>query len=473
MILFSGLFMKFCRSADMRAGTSLGSLRVREGEPAKEVSAILRNDSIKERDPSELDEVLSYFHELAFQADPRSPLPVALEGDDRALALRDVLLQVRTMLSRRHEGDLEGTIDAGGFFGVLLDMLRMDLKHVMELMDRMADGDLFPRTEPSGGLAEAFDRMAEKCSRTASRLKADEERWRIALQCSRDGVFEIFPGAWERTFCSPSMAGMQHLSLKDLPPMKRWVKYIHPEDVKARHILKDVLDGTYIKGSYDVVFRLLCADGVYRWRQSRGQIFRDAKGRITRAIGILRDIHSRKEREDDFKYRATHDVLTGLPSRSLFHQHLLQMMASAKRTGKSVLVVMADLDHFKDVNDTLGHHAGDLLLQEFAARLRSSIRTSDIAARVGGDEFALLLTCDPEPHKYAAAIQRIRASLEAPVCLEKTCYQIHASMGIAVYPQDGDELLVLLKRADNALYQAKNSGRNTYCFFTPTQHQSS
>ena len=140
------------------------------------------------------------------------------------------------MLSRLHEGDLEGTIDAGGFFGVLLDMLRMDLKHVMELMGRMAEGDVPPRT----GLAEAFDRMAEKCSQTASRLKADEERWRIALQCSRDGVFEIFPGAWERTFCSPSMAGMQRLSLKDLPPLKRWVKYIHPEDVKARHILKDV-----------------------------------------------------------------------------------------------------------------------------------------------------------------------------------------------------------------------------------------
>ena len=452
----------------MQAGTSPDAVRAREGASAKEVSAILRNDSIKERGSSGRDEVLTYFHGLAFQADPRTALPTALEGDDRALALRDALLQVRTALTRMHEGDLDGAIDAGGFFGVLLDMLRMDLKHVMELMDRMADGDLFPRTEPSGGLAEAFDRMAEKCSRTASRLKADEERWRIALQCSRDGVFEIFPGAWERTFCSPNMAGMQRLSLKDLPPLKRWVKYIHPEDVKARHILKDVLDGTYIKGSYDVVFRLLCADGVYRWRQSRGQVFRDAEGRVVRTLGILRDIHSRKEREDDFKYRATHDVLTGLPSRSLFHQHLLQMMASAKRTGKAVLVVMADLDHFKDVNDTLGHHAGDLLLQEFAGRLRASIRTSDIAARVGGDEFALLLTCDPDPHKYAAAIQRIRASLEAPTCLENTCYQIHASMGIAVYPQDGDELLVLLKRADSALYQAKNSGRNTYRFYTPS-----
>ena len=96
----------------------------------------------------------------------------------------------------------------------------------------------------------------------------------------------------------------------------------------------------------------------------------------------------------------------------------------------------------------------ETIYQEFAGRLRASIRTSDIAARVGGDEFALLLTCDPDPHNYAAAIQRIRAALEAPTCLENTCYQIHASMGIAVYPQDGDELLVLLKRADNEQIEA-------------------
>ena len=405
---------------------------------------------------------------MAFQSDPRTALPAALEGDDRALALRDALLQVRTTLMRMHEGDLDGRIDAEGFLGVLLDMLRMDLKHAMELMDRTAGENVRPSTEPLGGLAEMLNRTAEKSARTVERLKAEEERWRLVLECSRDGVFEFFPGTWERTFCSSGLAEMQRTSLKELPPVKRWIKFIHPEDVKARHILKDILQRTYIKGTYDVVFRLLCADGVYRWRQCRGQVFRDAEGRVARTLGILRDIHSRKEREDDFKYRATHDVLTGLPSRSLFHQHLLQMMASAKRTGKSVLVVMADLDHFKDVNDTLGHHAGDLLLQEFAGRLRASIRTSDIAARVGGDEFALLLTCDPDPHKYAAAIQRIRASLEAPTCLENTCYQIHASMGIAVYPQDGDELLVLLKRADSALYQAKNSGRNTYRFYTPS-----
>ena len=183
-----------------------------------------------------------------------------------------------------------------------------------------------------------------------------------------------------------------------------------------------------------------------------------ADNRITRTIGILEDIHNRKEREDDFRRRATHDSLTGLPNKSLFLQHLRQMMASASRAGKVVLVVMADLDHFKDVNDTLGHHAGDLLLQEFANRLRSCIRKSDIAARLGGDEFALLLVCDPVPSNHVAAIRRIEAALEAPVGLESTNYRIRASLGIAVYPQDGNESLFLLKRADDALYRAKRSG---------------
>ena len=203
---------------------------------------------------------------MAFQSDPRTALPAALEGDDRALALRDALLQVRTTLKRMHEGDLDGRIDAEGFLGVLLDMLRMDLKHAMELMDRTAGENVRPSTEPLGGLAEMLNRTAEKSARTVERLKAEEERWRLVLECSRDGVFEFFPGTWERTFCSSGLAEMQRTSLKELPPVKRWIKFIHPEDVKARHILKDILQRTYIKGTYDVVFRLLCADGVYRWR---------------------------------------------------------------------------------------------------------------------------------------------------------------------------------------------------------------
>lgn len=427
---------------------------------------------LKESEPSQLDEVLTYFHALAFQARPKAGLPSVLEGDEKALALRDVLLQLRTVLSMTRDGNFDYSVEAKGFLGGLLKALQSNVKHMTWLTTRVADGDLTQRMEFLGEFADAFNRMTEQLARTTSQLRAEEERWRLALDCSRDGVFEIVLDAADQPFCSPSLAAMQRSTLKKFPPVRRWLKFIHPEDVKARHILQDILKGTYIKDTYDVVCRLLCADGVYRWRQSRGQVFRDGQGRITRTIGILEDIHNRKEREDDFRYRATHDALTGLPNRPLFQQHLRHMMASASRTGKVVLIVMADLDRFKDVNDNLGHHAGDLLLQEFASRLRSSIRTSDIAARLGGDEFALLMACDPDPRNHDVMMRRILTSLEAPACLENVCYRIRASLGIAVCPQDGNEALLLMKRADDALYRAKRSGRNTYRFYAPTKHLS-
>ena len=437
------------------------------------VNTILGDYSSSEWASSRVDETVAYFHELAFQADPKVVFPPFLEGNERALALRDVLLQIRAVLTMTRSGNFDYDIEAKGFLGGLLEALQSNVRHITWLANRIAEGDLTQRMDSLGEFANAFNRMTEQLAQMTSQLRTEKERWRLALECSKDGVFEIVMDARDKMFCSPSLAAMQHIDLEDLPPVERWIKFIHPEDTKARHILKDILDGTYIKDTYDAVFRLRCADGVYRWRQSRGQVFRNADNRITRTIGILEDIHNRKEREDDFRRRATHDSLTGLPNKSLFLQHLRQMMASASRAGKVVLVVMADLDHFKDVNDTWGHHAGDLLLQEFANRLRSCIRKSDIAARLGGDEFALLLVCDPVPSNHVAAIRRIEAALEAPVGLESTSYRIRASLGIAVYPQDGNESLFLLKRADDALYRAKRSGRNTYCFYTSSKPPSS
>lgn len=424
-------------------------------------------------DASRIDVILAYFHELVFQAAPTIDFPPFLEDNARALDLKDALLQLRNILSMTRNGNFDYDVEFKGFLGGLLKALQSTVRHITWLTNRVAEGDLDQHIDFLGEFADAFNRMTEKLSATTSRLRSEEERWRLALECSRNGVFEIIVGERDKTFCSPSLAAMQQMTLKELPPVNRWIKFIHPEDIKARHILKDVLNGTYIKDTYDVVFRLRCANGDYRWRQSRGQVFRDDKNRITRTIGILEDIHNRKEREDDFRHRATHDSLTGLPNKALFRQHLRQMLANARRSGKTVLIVMADLDRFKEVNDTLGHHAGDLLLQEFANRLRASMRTSDVAARLGGDEFALLLTCDPDPRKHDTAIQRIQAALEAPARLENSAYPIRASMGIAVYPQDGDDPLFLLKRADDALYRAKGSGRNTYCFHASSKHHSS
>ena len=434
---------------------------------------MLQDQSSPKPDSSQLDAILTYFHELIFQAEPKAVLPPDLEENDKALAIRDALLQIRNALAMTRSGNFDYDIENRGFLGGLLKALQSNVRYMTWLTTRIADGDLAQRMDFLGEFAEAFNRMTEKLAQTTSRLKTDEERWRLAIECSKDGVFEIILDAREKTFCSPSLATMQRTTLEKIPFVNRWIKFIHPEDTKARHILKDILKGAYTKDTYDVVFRLRCADGVYRWRQSRGQVFRDAKGKVSRTLGILEDIHNSKEREDEFRHRATHDFLTGLPNKSLFLQHLRQMTANAKRLDKVVLVVMADMDRFKEVNDTLGHQAGDLLLQEFANRLRSSIRASDVAARLGGDEFALLLTCESHPSNYDVAIQRILAALEAPTLLEGTSYPIRASLGISVYPQDGDESLILLKRADDAMYRAKRMEGGSYCFYAPSKHHSS
>ena len=419
--------------------------------------------------PSELVEAIDYFHELMFSIEPCGDMPHGLEGNEKAVALREAMLQGRRALEMISAGQYTFSITAKGFIGSLLNAFQSNLRHAAWMARRVADGDLTQRIDFLGEFSDAFNQMTKQLAQTTSRLRMEEERWRMALECSRDGVFEVILDAPDESFCSQRLAEMQHTSLERLPHVCKWGKFIHAEDIKARHILKSLLNGSYAKDTYDSVFRLRCADGVYRWRHSRGQVFRDEDGKISRIIGILEDIHDRKEREDDFKYRATHDLLTGLPNKALFYQHLQQMMASAKRSGKAVLVVGADLDRFKEVNDTLGHHAGDLLLQEFARRLRSSIRKSDIAARIGGDEFSLLLVCDPEPFKHTAAIQRIQAELEGPVSLEGTSYKIRASLGVAVCPQDGTDPLLLMKRADDALYRAKRQGRDTYCFWTPSE----
>lgn len=421
--------------------------------------------------PFDLLDSIDYFYALMFSSEPCKEMPHFLEASEKAVALRDAMLQGRQVLEMMSAGEYNFSVTARGFLGGLLNAFQANLRHAAWMAQRVADGDLNQRMELLGEFSEAFNRMTERLAETTARLRAEEERWRLALECSRDGVFEIVLNAPESFFCSQRLVEMQRSSLETFPPVSRWDEFIHPEDMKARHILRSILNGTYAKENYDVVFRLRCSDGVYRWRHSRGQVFRDEDGKINRIIGILEDIHDSKEREDDFKHRATHDSLTGLPNKPLFFQCMRQMAASAKRLGKVVLVIAADLDRFKEVNDTLGHHAGDLVLQEFAQRLHSSIRKSDVAARLGGDEFALLLTCEPDSLKHTAAMQRIRAALEPPVELEGTDYQIRASFGIAVYPQDGDDALLLLKRADDALYRAKRLGRSTYCFWTPAEDQ--
>jgi diguanylate cyclase (GGDEF)-like protein/PAS domain S-box-containing protein len=187
-------------------------------------------------------------------------------------------------------------------------------------------------------------------------------------------------------------------------------------------------------------------------------------GRLARVVA-MRDISARKRSEDHIRRLAHHDSLTELPNRSLFLDRLRLAMAQARRDGRPMAVLQLDLDNFKDINDTLGHPAGDTLLRACARRLQSIVHESDTVARIGGDEFAIILTGLERPIDAGHVAQRIIARLLEPVSCQGHEVHTSASIGITIFPDDDSDADQLLRNADIALYRAKANGRNTYSFF--------
>jgi diguanylate cyclase (GGDEF)-like protein/PAS domain S-box-containing protein len=179
-------------------------------------------------------------------------------------------------------------------------------------------------------------------------------------------------------------------------------------------------------------------------------------------LGMYHDITERKQVEKFLKYIATHDPLTGLPNRALFNDRLNHAIHAAKRQQKGIAVAFMDLDGFKFINDTFGHEKGDMLLVGVAQRLRDCVRESDSVARLGGDEFTFVFENVQNPHDAATVAEKILAAFTRPFVIEGKDVTITASIGISLYPDDDIETTGLLKKADAAMYAAKDLGRNTY-----------
>lgn len=182
-------------------------------------------------------------------------------------------------------------------------------------------------------------------------------------------------------------------------------------------------------------------------------------------IGIVRDITERKLVEQQLAYFAHHDYLTNLPNRILFSNSLGQSIHLAKRNHYKVATLFLDLDGFKQINDTLGHDAGDQLLQEVAKRLQNIIRTSDTVARIGGDEFTFVLNNIGSNENAEQMAGKVIAALSVPFDLKGQQCQVGGSIGVSIYPDDAEDIENLIKHADEAMYLAKQSGKNTYKFY--------
>ena len=192
---------------------------------------------------------------------------------------------------------------------------------------------------------------------------------------------------------------------------------------------------------------------------------KDQFGGVIGFSGIGRDITERRRTEDRIRRLALHDSLTSLPNRALFQDRLQQALAEARRHDRRVALLLLDLDHFKDINDTLGHTAGDRFLKEVAQRLDACVRASDTVARLGGDEFALILTELRQPEDAAVLARRAVRMVAEGMRLDNQEIQTTASIGITIYPTDSEDADQLLRYADLALYRAKAEGRNTYRFY--------
>lgn len=207
-------------------------------------------------------------------------------------------------------------------------------------------------------------------------------------------------------------------------------------------------------------------DGTRIWISENAHAVRDAEGQTLYYEGTVQDISERKRHQEELERQANHDMLTGLPNRILLGDRVEQGIARAARLGYYLAVVFIDLDNFKFINDSLGHGAGDELLKEIANRLRHCVRTSDTVARLGGDEFVLLLGDHFRASTVISQLRRVLAEIGRPVMLSGREFHVGASLGVAMYPGDGEDPASLLKHADTAMYAAKNRGRNNFQFFT-------
>lgn len=240
----------------------------------------------------------------------------------------------------------------------------------------------------------------------------------------------------------------------------------HPDD---KEIFRSALVAA-VKGESDLFtaeYRVLNDSGEWVWIHTRGKVTeRDGDGQATRMTGVSENISERKAAEERAEFLATRDPLTGLPNRMLLNDRLEQGIAAAARSKKKLAFMFIDLDRFKFINDSLGHHIGDELLKQVATRLTSCVRATDTVARLGGDEFAVIIAELKDEQGAKQVAENMIAGLAAPIFTGNLQLNTSGSIGIGVFPDDGRDSATLMKNADAAMYHAKEKGRNNFQFFS-------
>ncbi|MTW09123.1 EAL domain-containing protein [Pseudoduganella eburnea] len=358
-----------------------------------------------------------------------------------------------------HLGSL-GTLLGGLLFSALATALVHTLLQRSRRVQLLVDARTADLQRSNQRLAE--DVAARK--RTERALQESEHRFRRLLALSSDWYWEQ-DTQFRFTNITGAFFEKGHVDKENFIGRTRWecTPELYASSAGRDHINKVQARLPFSNFEYTIVGN----DGVTRWFNTSGEPVYDSQGEFKGYRGTGTEITERKEAEQRIHHIAHHDVLTGLPNRVLLQDRLQQAIAYANRSGLPMWVVLIDLDRFKFVNDSLGHKAGDQLLQTVAARLQSSVRESDTVARLSGDEFVAILSQYPDEQLSPAIIERVMKALAAPVMLEGKEFFVTCSIGVAVYDADGTPAQNLIEHADIAMYSAKKLGRNTFQFYQP------
>ncbi|TFW10341.1 EAL domain-containing protein [Oxalobacteraceae bacterium OM1] len=302
--------------------------------------------------------------------------------------------------------------------------------------------------------------------RTREQLRILTERINLALESAGEAVWDwdIASDVYTVSGGLKNLFGWANVPNGD--GLVDWRRHAHPDDwARMRKCLDDYLRG--LVPTYQCEYRLRADDGSWRWVLVRGVIVaRDADSKPLAMTGTISDITVRKESEELAWRHANLDPLTGLPNRRLCRERLEQELRRARRSNQQLALLFIDLDRFKQVNDWLGHEAGDQLLIEAAQRIARCVRDTDTVARLGGDEFTVLLVGLDGPRHVEFVCQKILEQLTSPFRINGELAYISASIGVALYPGDASLAPDLLRKADQAMYAAKASGKQQFRYFT-------
>jgi diguanylate cyclase (GGDEF)-like protein/PAS domain S-box-containing protein len=304
--------------------------------------------------------------------------------------------------------------------------------------------------------------LEEKVMQRTNELRVAEEKYRAIFEDAVVGIFRSTPDG-RYIDVNPSMARMlgydsPHKLIASITDISRQV-YVDPD---RRQELKRLLreQATVTNFEYEVLRK----DGSKVWFSANVRALSE-DGVLVGYEGTNEDITSRKVAEERVQYLAFYDALTGLPNRRLLQDRLAKALASARRRKDKVAILFLDLDRFKHINDSLGHAVGDLFLQEVAVRLKTWAREQDTVARVGGDEFLIVLTAIREVGDAAVAAERLMDAMAAEFVVQGHSFSVTCSLGISIFPEHGVDGETLIKNADAAMYSAKDIGRDNFQFF--------